>query len=145
MDEVNSIQTTSTMHTEELEKPWRKSGADITDYFNYGFNEETWKKYCKKQSKLAAANRKLHGKTLVQRWRSRHEEKEEYRYHCSSDRPSVPYSRLVTHLLLTLSPYCSTLFSIACCAGRAQSTDRLAAGCYCLWHNNYQAAAICFL
>jgi pre-mRNA 3'-end-processing factor FIP1 len=21
------------------EKPWRKPGADITDYFNYGFNE----------------------------------------------------------------------------------------------------------
>jgi len=25
------------------EKPWRKPGADITDYFNYGFNEETWR------------------------------------------------------------------------------------------------------
>ncbi|RIB30867.1 Fip1 motif-domain-containing protein [Gigaspora rosea] len=21
------------------DKPWRKPGADITDYFNYGFNE----------------------------------------------------------------------------------------------------------
>lgn len=21
------------------EKPWRKPGADVTDYFNYGFNE----------------------------------------------------------------------------------------------------------
>ncbi|GAB6028653.1 hypothetical protein CHUAL_004486 [Chamberlinius hualienensis] len=34
------------------EKPWRKPGADITDYFNYGFNEETWKIYCEKQRKL---------------------------------------------------------------------------------------------
>ncbi|KCZ76430.1 hypothetical protein H311_02571 [Anncaliia algerae PRA109] len=28
------------------DKPWNKPGADITDYFNYGFNETTWKKYC---------------------------------------------------------------------------------------------------
>jgi hypothetical protein len=27
-------------------------GADITDYFNYGFNEETWKSYCAKQVQL---------------------------------------------------------------------------------------------
>ncbi|KAI9502945.1 hypothetical protein BX070DRAFT_225901 [Coemansia spiralis] len=31
------------------EKPWRQPGADITDYFNFGFNEETWKIYCMKQ------------------------------------------------------------------------------------------------
>lgn len=31
------------------EKPWEKPGADITDYFNYGFNEHTWKKYCAAQ------------------------------------------------------------------------------------------------
>ena len=24
-------------------------GADITDYFNYGFTEETWRLYCEKQ------------------------------------------------------------------------------------------------
>ncbi|XP_054156091.1 pre-mRNA 3'-end-processing factor FIP1-like [Oppia nitens] len=34
------------------EKPWRKPGADITDYFNYGFNEEMWKLYCERQKKL---------------------------------------------------------------------------------------------
>ncbi|RWS07585.1 pre-mRNA 3' [Dinothrombium tinctorium] len=34
------------------EKPWRKPGADITDYFNYGFTEETWKIYCERQKKL---------------------------------------------------------------------------------------------
>ena len=28
------------------DKPWRKPGADITDYFNYGFTEETWAAYC---------------------------------------------------------------------------------------------------
>ncbi|KAI4897537.1 hypothetical protein NFI96_010536, partial [Prochilodus magdalenae] len=26
--------------------------ADLSDYFNYGFNEETWKAYCEKQRRL---------------------------------------------------------------------------------------------
>ncbi|XP_072318829.1 pre-mRNA 3'-end-processing factor FIP1 isoform X5 [Eucyclogobius newberryi] len=34
------------------EKPWRKPGADLSDYFNYGFNEDTWKSYCEKQKRL---------------------------------------------------------------------------------------------
>ncbi|KAI7829036.1 Fip1 motif-domain-containing protein [Kickxella alabastrina] len=34
------------------EKPWRLPGADITDYFNFGFHEETWKVYCMKQRQL---------------------------------------------------------------------------------------------
>lgn len=38
------------------EKPWRKPGADISDYFNYGFNEDTWKQYCEKQKKLRSTN-----------------------------------------------------------------------------------------
>jgi len=39
--------------TEALEdKPWRKPGADITDYFNYGFTEETWNAYCVRQRKM---------------------------------------------------------------------------------------------
>lgn len=25
------------------EKPWRKPGIDISDYFNYGFDESSWK------------------------------------------------------------------------------------------------------
>lgn len=29
--------------TEFEEKPWRKPGADLTDWFNYGFNEESWR------------------------------------------------------------------------------------------------------
>jgi hypothetical protein len=28
------------------EKPWRFPGVDITDFFNFGFNEDTWKEYC---------------------------------------------------------------------------------------------------
>jgi len=34
------------------EKPWRKPGADVTDYFNYGFDEFTWTAYCQKQEGL---------------------------------------------------------------------------------------------
>lgn len=34
------------------DKPWRKPGADITDYFNYGFNEVTWRMYCLRQRVL---------------------------------------------------------------------------------------------
>ncbi|RUS80738.1 hypothetical protein EGW08_011502 [Elysia chlorotica] len=40
----------TTINTEDM--PWRKPGADITDYFNYGFTEETWKAYCEKQRVL---------------------------------------------------------------------------------------------
>ncbi|KAG7808782.1 hypothetical protein KL921_003864 [Ogataea angusta] len=40
---------------EELkEKPWRLPGADISDYFNYGFDELSWLAYCSKQDKLRA-------------------------------------------------------------------------------------------
>ncbi|KAF4976249.1 hypothetical protein FZEAL_7056 [Fusarium zealandicum] len=33
----------------ENEKPWRKPGTDISDYFNYGFDEFTWALYASKQ------------------------------------------------------------------------------------------------
>ncbi|RKP29750.1 Fip1-domain-containing protein [Metschnikowia bicuspidata] len=33
------------------EKPWRAPGEDISDYFNYGFDELTWTAYCHKQDK----------------------------------------------------------------------------------------------
>ena len=34
------------------EKQWRLPGADLTDYFNYGFDENTWRAYCIKQKQL---------------------------------------------------------------------------------------------
>jgi hypothetical protein len=34
------------------DKPWRAEGADPSDWFNYGFNEETWRRYCEKQNRL---------------------------------------------------------------------------------------------
>ena len=27
-------------------------GADISDYFNYGFTEDTWKQFCEKQRRM---------------------------------------------------------------------------------------------
>ncbi|KAH3663864.1 hypothetical protein OGAPHI_005267 [Ogataea philodendri] len=36
------------------EKPWRLPGADISDYFNFGFDELSWLAYCSKQDKLRA-------------------------------------------------------------------------------------------
>lgn len=36
----------------EDDKPWRRPGSDITDYFNYGFDEFTWASYCLKQQEL---------------------------------------------------------------------------------------------
>lgn len=33
----------------EDDKPWRRPGTDLTDYFNYGFDEFTWASYCLKQ------------------------------------------------------------------------------------------------
>lgn len=34
------------------DKPWRRPGTDMTDYFNYGFDEFTWASYCLKQDSL---------------------------------------------------------------------------------------------
>merc|ERR1719175_189476 len=58
-DAIGSItvngQTTAAVELdmESLEdKPWRKPGADITDYFNYGFSEDTWAAYCNRQRRL---------------------------------------------------------------------------------------------
>ncbi|XP_013873211.1 pre-mRNA 3'-end-processing factor FIP1, partial [Austrofundulus limnaeus] len=39
------------------EKPWRKPGIEISDYFNYGFDENSWRAYCSKQYHLQTLNR----------------------------------------------------------------------------------------
>lgn len=46
----------------EDDKPWRRPGTDMTDYFNYGFDEFTWASYCYKQELIPkeAANEKKH-------------------------------------------------------------------------------------
>jgi hypothetical protein len=34
------------------EKPWKLQGIEISDFFNFGMNEETWKDYCKQLEQL---------------------------------------------------------------------------------------------
>uniref|UniRef100_A0A1L8DHM0 Putative polyadenylation factor i complex subunit fip1 n=1 Tax=Nyssomyia neivai TaxID=330878 RepID=A0A1L8DHM0_9DIPT len=58
MEDFESVGTISGVAATEFsidsleEKPWRMPGADITDYFNYGFNEDTWRAYCERQKKM---------------------------------------------------------------------------------------------
>ncbi len=58
IDEFESVGTIAGQQAHEFsidsleEKPWRKPGADITDYFNYGFNEDTWRAYCERQKQM---------------------------------------------------------------------------------------------
>ncbi|XP_075235979.1 factor interacting with poly(A) polymerase 1 isoform X2 [Lycorma delicatula] len=49
---INGIPTHDFSLDSLEDKPWRKPGADITDYFNYGFNEETWRAYCERQKRM---------------------------------------------------------------------------------------------
>lgn len=39
------------------EKPWRRYGADLTDYFNYGFNEESWNVWRGKKERMVDARK----------------------------------------------------------------------------------------
>jgi pre-mRNA 3'-end-processing factor FIP1 len=34
--------------------PWRKKNANLSDYFNFGFDEDSWKVYCEKQLRIRA-------------------------------------------------------------------------------------------
>lgn len=58
IEEFESVGTISGQSAVEFnieaieDKPWRKPGADITDYFNYGFSEETWRAYCERQKRM---------------------------------------------------------------------------------------------
>ncbi|KAH9827283.1 Fip1 motif, partial [Teratosphaeria destructans] len=38
----------------ENSKPWRLPGTDITDFFNYGFDEYNWALYCGEQRTMAS-------------------------------------------------------------------------------------------
>jgi hypothetical protein len=40
------------MNVDIREKPWMMPGADISDYFNFGFNEDTWNSFLMRQISL---------------------------------------------------------------------------------------------
>jgi len=45
---INVFRTIFDIDIESFEeKPWRHPGVDITDYFNFGLDEDKWKAYCK--------------------------------------------------------------------------------------------------
>ncbi|XP_022721866.1 FIP1[III]-like protein isoform X2 [Durio zibethinus] len=41
------------------EKPWRHPGVDTTDFFNFGFNEDSWKRYCNSLAYEAEAGHEI--------------------------------------------------------------------------------------
>ena len=55
--QLNGISILETDLESFEDRPWRKPGADITDYFNYGFTETTWRQYCMKQRNVREENR----------------------------------------------------------------------------------------
>lgn len=38
--------------TAMADKPWRRPGSDISDWFNYGFDEISWEAYCYRRREL---------------------------------------------------------------------------------------------
>ena len=48
----NDIPVTQLSLDELKDKPWRLPGADISDYFNFGFDEISWRAYCAKNEKM---------------------------------------------------------------------------------------------
>eukprot|EP00042_Codosiga_hollandica_P051525 m.633420 g.633420 ORF g.633420 m.633420 type:complete len:473 (+) comp58300_c0_seq3:41-1459(+) len=49
---INGVPIYDASMDQFADKPWLKAGADLTDYFNYGFDETTWKEYQEKQRQI---------------------------------------------------------------------------------------------
>ncbi|KAF8899254.1 Fip1 motif-domain-containing protein [Infundibulicybe gibba] len=47
------------------EKPWRKPGSDISDWFNYGFDELSWEAYCYRRRELGEVANVLKANVLT--------------------------------------------------------------------------------
>lgn len=47
------------------EKPWRRPGTDISDYFNYGFDEISWEAYCYRRRDMTEMANQLKGAVTV--------------------------------------------------------------------------------
>jgi len=43
------------------DKPWRRPGSDLSDYFNYGFDEVSWEAYCYRRRDLGEMANHLKG------------------------------------------------------------------------------------
>jgi len=53
--------------TLDEEKPWLQDGADPSDYFNYGFDEESWRIYCERQRMIRAGLDPLSARHIMDR------------------------------------------------------------------------------
>lgn len=51
--------------TAMAEKPWRRPGSDISDWFNYGFDEISWDAYCYRRRDLGELANVLKTNVLV--------------------------------------------------------------------------------
>lgn len=49
------------------DKNWRRPGSDLSDWFNYGFDEISWEAYCVRRRELGEAAAMLKGAVLVSR------------------------------------------------------------------------------
>lgn len=47
------------------DKPWRRPGSDISDWFNYGFDEISWEAYCYRRREVGEVAAMLKANVLV--------------------------------------------------------------------------------
>jgi len=47
------------------DKPWRRPGSDLSDWFNYGFDEISWEAYCYRRKELGDLATVLKANILV--------------------------------------------------------------------------------
>ncbi|XP_036969588.1 pre-mRNA 3'-end-processing factor FIP1 isoform X3 [Acanthopagrus latus] len=93
MDALICIQQIPVLKAKVQEKPWLRPGADISDYFNYGFDEESWKTYCRKQLKLRTSSQKLYTQIMAENWKNTHGKKGSCSAYASSDSRTTHASR----------------------------------------------------
>ncbi|CAB1424294.1 unnamed protein product [Pleuronectes platessa] len=109
VDALHNINETSALNTKAEspeKKPWRKVGSDIKDYFNYCFNEETWKAYCEKQQNLSDVNGKPQLKSRVGKWPAEQTEREKEPFSapsCSSTSSILTSSSKISLKLLNIN------------------------------------------
>lgn len=54
------------------DKNWRRPGADVSDWFNYGFDEISWEAYCVRRRDMAALAAELRANVLASNFISAH-------------------------------------------------------------------------
>jgi len=86
--------------TEFEEKPWRRPGADMTDWFNYGFNEDSWRLWGEKKHSRTVERRDMEANGGIHDANMAEEEEEAQQAEVSNN----SLSSQALHLTLTI-PY----------------------------------------